>query len=96
MKMATAISLEMSQQIYHSVRQNHKEDHHRDVAHLLADGRFIDFMKVERRGGFHLGITLQTDAMIAFSLLLSDDCRLWPQSSDNSILFNKYQKFLLV
>jgi hypothetical protein len=31
--------------------------------------------------------------MIAFSLLLWDDWRLWPQSSDNNILLNKYQKY---
>jgi hypothetical protein len=52
MKMAAALSPETSQQICHSVRQNHEEDHHTVVAHFL------------------LGITLQNDAMIAFSLLL--------------------------
>jgi hypothetical protein len=71
--MAPALSSETSQQIYHSIRQNHKEEHHIDVAHLLADGYFIDFVNFERQADFHLGITLQTDAMIAFSLLLSDE-----------------------
>ena len=67
-----------------------------DVAHLLADGHFIYSINVERRAGFHLGITLQTDVIIAFSLLLSDEWRLWPQSSEHNILLNKYQKFLAV
>jgi hypothetical protein len=31
--------------------------------------------------------------MMAFYALLSDDWRLWPRSSDNNILLNKYQKF---
>ena len=61
---------ETSQQIYHSMRQNHKKDDHIDVAHLLADGHFIDFINVERRTDFHLGVTLQTDATIAISLFL--------------------------
>ena len=59
MKMAAALSPETSQQTYRSIRQNHKEDHHIDVAHLLADGHFIDFINVERRADFHLGITLK-------------------------------------
>ena len=96
MKMAAAPTPETSQQIYHSIQQNHKEDHHIDVAHLLADENFIDFINFGRRADIYLGITLQTDAMIAFYVLLSDDCRLWPRSSDNNILLNKYQKFLAV
>ena len=68
--MAAVFSPETSQQIYHSIWQKHKEDHHTDVAHLLADGHFIDFINVERRADFHPGVTFQTDAMIAFSLLL--------------------------
>jgi hypothetical protein len=94
--MAAALSLETSQLIYHSIRQNHKEDHYIDVTHLLADGRFIDFTNVERRADFHLGVILQTDVMIAFSLLLSDNCRLCPHSIDNNNLLHKYQKFLAV
>jgi hypothetical protein len=76
MKMVAVSSPETSQQIYHSIRQNHKEDHYIDVAHLLADEHFIDFINFERRADFYLGITLQTDAMMAFYALLSDDWRL--------------------
>ena len=46
--MAAALSSETSQKIYHSIRQNHKEEHHIDVAHLLVDGYFIDFVNFER------------------------------------------------
>jgi hypothetical protein len=96
MKMAATFSPKMSQQIYHSMPQNHTKYHNIDVAHLLSDKHFIDFINVGRRPDFHLGITLQPDAMIAFYLLLSDDWRLWPRSTDNNILLNKYQKFLAV
>jgi hypothetical protein len=69
MKMAAALSSETSQQICHSIWQNHKEDHHIDL-HSLADVHFIDCINVQRPAYFHLSISLRTDTMIAFPLLL--------------------------
>jgi hypothetical protein len=39
------------------------------LAHLLVDGHCIDFINVEKRADFHLGISLQPDVMITVGQL---------------------------